>query len=385
MYIESLIHIIRSTNGCAGPLGVVWATPDPRDTVYKIHEQLSASNNTADTIVISDSRDVVAQVVYSLLRSVSSVLMYNSVEQMKSILLDDGIVCILDKSCRIPVPVATLIDDALNTPPCVLMNILKSAVYPDEVSWLWLYKQHAKAEKPVDIVIPLGNSTTDNLELRIALRSIDKYASGYNRVVLVTNCPPDWVQHVDIISAEDTHKNNKDANIINKVLASCTQSGISDRIIFWSDDQILNTQYDLMGHLPVYNTRGIDVFKDNPGKWNSRMYNTLCMVRDIHGYYDINWESHVPQPIDSHRFVSIMGELPYTDGAGMCINTAYFGSTYQQPTIPQHIIKHTFEKPLDSRNIPITKTFTGYNDKGFFGGLRESLLAHFNTKSKYER
>ena len=71
----------------------------------------------------------------------------------------------------------------------------------------------------VDIIIPLGTgSKSDNDELRLLLRSIEKNGSGYRRIIVVATEIPSWLQNAVTLQMPDSLHQNKDGNIIRKVL-----------------------------------------------------------------------------------------------------------------------------------------------------------------------
>ena len=79
----------------------------------------------------------------------------------------------------------------------------------------------------IDIVIPLSQgSKHNNWELRMALRSIERYSSFCGKVFVITDVPPAWLQNVEIILQSDAHKHNKDANIIEKLLTAASSAKI---------------------------------------------------------------------------------------------------------------------------------------------------------------
>lgn len=241
-------------------------------------------------------------------------------------------------------------------------------------------------EDKVDIVFTLAgeNSRTDNEELRIALRSIEKHAKDLGNVYIVTDNAPKWLDNVNIIHAHDIYTDNKDANLITKLLKACVCDKISDRFMYWSDDQVLTSDISLKHTIPVYNDRGIDHFSSSSSRWGTRMRHTLELVRDMGGDASCNWDSHVPQPIDKIMFSHIMGSLDFSTQPGLCVNTAYFGIKGEAKQCCQSSVKLTYEN-TDTARYDFNKVFVGYNDEGYFAGLREALLAKFPDKSKYEK
>lgn len=237
-----------------------------------------------------------------------------------------------------------------------------------------------------DIVFTLAgaHSPTDNEELRIALRSIDEYGEGVGKIWIITDNPPKWLTGVNIINVPDTVTNNKDANLINKLRKACSTPEVSDRFIYWSDDQAITSRIAMRDIFPVYNCRGFDYFKGGGGKWKCRMEHTLKVVEDAGGNTSVNWDSHVPQPIDKCLFESIMSKADYTTLPGLCINTAYFGLKGENPRFNQRDYKRTYEDDK-SKIFDLDLLFVGYNDAGYKSGLREALLYKFPDKSRYEK
>ena len=261
----------------------------------------------------------------------------------------------------------------------------------DYTSVGWLRKSLETTGVPsadkVDIVFTLAgaDSPTDNEELKIALRSIDTHAKDVGDIYIVTDNPPKWVQNVNIVHVPDTYTNNKDANLITKILHACDIDDLSERFIYWSDDQVLTSDVSLKYILPTYNTRGIDSFsRPDAKKWSIRMKHTLDLVQQHGGDVSHNWDSHVPQPIDKTRFRDIMNTVDFTTLPGVCINTAYFGLKCEPKQWSQTDVKLTYENS-DKCDYVFNKLFVGYNDSGYNAGLKEALLKEFPSPSKYEK
>ena len=241
---------------------------------------------------------------------------------------------------------------------------------------------------PVDAVYTISDSpsTNDYEELRLSIRSLARHAINLGNIWIVSKHMPEFLNNAHHIYGEDNYNNCKDANIINKVLAACANPDVSNRFIFMSDDQIFNMDIDLARLSPVFNDRDMKCFdtKESKNRWVKRMLNTFNVVKSRGGSTDVNWDSHVPQPIDKSKFMDIMMTLPYTTLPGLCINTAYFGCKLEPAIINQNNVKDTYENTC---KLPInpTKPFIGYNDKGYETGLREVLLDRFNDKCIYEK
>ena len=89
----------------------------------------------------------------------------------------------------------------------------------------------------IDVVYPLGTGSrwNDN-ELRYSLRSLEKNFPDLGRVWIVGHRPA-WLTGVVHVAMDDVHRHNKDANLIDKILAAC-RAGVSERFVRMSDDQV---------------------------------------------------------------------------------------------------------------------------------------------------
>ena len=98
--------------------------------------------------------------------------------------------------------------------------------------------QAPPAREKIDVVIPLSaGSRHGDAELRYALRSMCRHFEDLGRVWVIGPWPA-WLRGVEHIPARDDHS-SKDINIIRKLELACRQEKLSERFVFWSDDQVL--------------------------------------------------------------------------------------------------------------------------------------------------
>lgn len=360
------------------------------DLWYSILEVIRVSKPCPDIFITNSSPAITDNVIAPALWMIKEYAPGVSIRRFQ---VEDGIITMISGINDTPfIPQMTDLTRLLNN---LDMAAVKHDIinrYPlDSVAndtKLWRTLSTRGVDGPVDIVFTLGdkNQHMDCMDLRIALRSIDKNGYDVGKVWCVTMNPPKWLNNVEIINGADIFGNNKDGNLIHKLLKACDTPDVSNRFIFWSDDQVLNREFPLSKHIPAYNPRGIQHFDPNAGrnKWSFRMWNTLSTVERMGGISVCNWDSHIPQPIDKSLFKSIMSELPYTQQPGLCINTAYFGVKYEYPRIDQRSVKTTYEDSTPVTTLPDT-LFIGYNDDGINAGLRPLLLDKFGGISKYEK
>lgn len=241
-----------------------------------------------------------------------------------------------------------------------------------------------------DIVIPLSTqSITDNLELRVALRSIQRNATNLGTIHIYTAANIPWLRNCNVINMGDPIRDLKDANLINKIKAAASNPDVAQNFIFWSDDQVLTGPMDLDKAPVVYNVRNIQDFqrglKQHPeAKWYRRMIHTFEYIREHTGLLlPNNYDAHTPQPYSKSKVLEIFNEVPYHEQPGFCINTIYYGMQSMPPSVEQNKIKSTFEK--GHMAIPRTlKTYAGYDDASWSRGGAYFFLGLFFEMSKYE-
>ena len=236
----------------------------------------------------------------------------------------------------------------------------------------------------VDVIIPLGPGSLDheNNEIRILLRSLEKHCTGLGRIIVVTDCAPDWLNPdtVCILNMGDRHKDNKDANLIEKTLAAIEQYAV--RSFVWAaDDNVVMKPLDLRVAPKIYNNRTRASFPEKR-RWHERMRHTF----DTFPRLKCNFDSHTPQPFrDAQKLARSMRGVAYQEDPGMCIMTTFFASMDDLAGgVDQQDYKLTVEDVADI-NLDITSMlYLGYGDSGF-ASIREKLFKIFSEKSRFEK
>jgi len=245
------------------------------------------------------------------------------------------------------------------------------------------------ALKP-DIVIPLGNESRSNDdELRILLRSIDRNLKGYGRVFLVTSYCPAWVNRneVTVVDIADIYHDLKDANLFIKTLKTIEMYDVN-RFVWCSDDNVFS-QPVYAGMIPViHNHRKYDDFKQSENRWRVRVRNTFDWAFRRGADITYNYECHCPQLFDGQKLLEGMKNVDYTRQPGLTIYTTWRVVTDSwHNSIDQRELKATYEKQDDKNYLTDdlkARMFIGYNDACFLNGLRERLFNEFPDKGRFE-
>ena len=236
----------------------------------------------------------------------------------------------------------------------------------------------------VDIIIPLGNgSKSNNDELKILLRSLEKNGRNFRNIIVVTDEPPPWLCNVKVIPVSDELKHNKDGNIIRKVLTALTVCyDITPEFILTADDCAVLKETDFSLLPPITNARKKSDFPANGSIWQQRVRRTFEFFEKRGFPLMHNYESHTPQRFPSRKILRAMRGVNYESGIGYSVDTLFFGILGVSGGFDQSLFKVSAE----SAELPkLNRHFVGYNDKSFLGGLRRKLFELFPEKSKYER
>lgn len=248
-------------------------------------------------------------------------------------------------------------------------------------------------EKRADIVIPLGpGSKFGNDELRLALRSIEAHFLHLGTVWIVSTCAPDWLRNVRVLPVADTHTENKDANLFDKLKFAAECPAVTEDFCFVSDDQAFFADYDPFHAPTVRGKWGREHFAESGGgKWHARMLHTFDYLAERGVTLDLNLDAHVPVMYTKTDFRRALEGVDYVTAPGFCINTLVCGLTGRTGDVDMTAVKVTAESGDDLRALaesgcafPDTARFIGYNDDGFIGGFREALFHFFPKKSKFE-
>ena len=238
--------------------------------------------------------------------------------------------------------------------------------------------------KRIDIVIPLSReSVCGDFELRMALRSIARYVRNVGSIWLVAEELPGWCRDLRHLRHGDPYRANKDANLFAKILRACREPELTEKFLFWSDDQVILRPMPPEGIPPVYNRRGPEAFRGK-GRWHERMRNTFDFLaaRGIRPAW--NWDSHVPQMFEKKLFPGLAAAVDYAAPPGFCINTLYFGLRRFPAVLPQELVKMTCESDRPVTALDTRKLFLGYNDNALRNGLAELLEKFFPAPCRYE-
>ncbi len=247
-------------------------------------------------------------------------------------------------------------------------------------------KQGMGKNPTVDVVIPLWteNSGYNNLELRLALRSIEKYLSGYQDIIVVTDSPPSWLTNVKIIPHPDNSRKN--INLFRKRIAAAEFSD-ADYNLYCCDDYIFHKPVLAMD-IPAL-TCGRDMASYTGSQvWHQCLRATAKILKD-HNKPSRHCESHSPSLVERKKFLELAKlfekEREIEPGLVVC---GLYHNYYESTMLPIDQFKATFEANAGGANAVAEKCagskFLSFNNSGFESGVRSYLESLFPTPSRFE-
>ena len=236
----------------------------------------------------------------------------------------------------------------------------------------------------IDVVIPLGvkSGWGQHEELRYALRSAEMFVPDLGRAWIIGHRPP-WLKPEYHISHPDPYKQNKDANLIQKVIRVCGIPELTEDFIRMSDDQLFLAPWK--PHQYYLEPITEKMFDRHPKKWYDRLRNTCKALSSVAPLY--NFDAHIPASYNKHRFIEVVSQYNYGEFPGMCINTLYMnscGGDKQQlpPEVRLGVASPTSLDELVKRSKKAL--FCNYVDKGISDGFKHWVKSLLPKKSRFE-
>lgn len=159
---------------------------------------------------------------------------------------------------------------------------------------------------PLDILIPLGNGSAwgNNNELRYCLRSIERYATGYDRIFVIGEDPGFLNGQVRFRPLAEIEA-NKEARIASKILRTFEQTDIADDAVMFNDDYVLTAPVDLRA-LPFYHRGELASAIPCQGSvlYRAALGDTVGALRRANRptlHYDV----HMPMILNRQKFIGL--------------------------------------------------------------------------------
>ena len=238
----------------------------------------------------------------------------------------------------------------------------------------------------IDVIIPLNStgSTSNNNELKYAIRSIDKHLKGFRDIYIISKVKPAGFDRCKWVYTSDD-KPRKQMNIHNAIKSALNTNGISDNVIFWADDNVLMKDLDVTNFPVVSRTDDMMGFSNdsNARVWHRSVKNTAIILKEK-GYNTINYEAHTPVVFNKWKYLNLEKEFDFYSDVGLCYISLYLNRYGVSNSNTMRSVKATFESDSIDEAMVEGKTFIGYNDNAVRGGIFKLFEKYFPEKSKFE-
>lgn len=236
----------------------------------------------------------------------------------------------------------------------------------------------------LDIVIPLAaNSYTDNLELRFALRSIQKYLSDFRQVFIIGR-KPEWIKEVVHKPINEYAGDRfKDMNMRKKIMYACSLPELSDEFLYFHDDHFLLKSVRAP-RFPIHH-KGLlqDTLKiitmRNP--YRDVVMNTIKMLV-AKGKPTVDYDTHCPMIIDKKKFVdetsSVDHNKPFVIKSMYGNIVGIEGEFYRDCKIKSHISKAEISALIKDR------MYFSTSERALGPDMIEVFNVLYPKKSKFE-
>lgn len=237
----------------------------------------------------------------------------------------------------------------------------------------------------MDILIPLGRASTwQNNELRYCLRSIEKFASGYDRIFVVGDDPGFLSKRVEFRATKDIPA-NKQAAIAHKIFWAFQYTDISNTVALFNDDYVLRDRVNL-GRLLSYQRGPLEAAlasQDDP-VYRASLEETMCALRDV-GKPAYHYDIHVPIIITGRAFVELKAwwAKSICSKNGLVVKSTYANNAllYPGPVMRDCKLRERYD---DIDQATRGRFVFSYSDAGLTEVLKRWLTETFPEKSKWE-
>ena len=237
----------------------------------------------------------------------------------------------------------------------------------------------------IDVCYFLGRASRyDNWEIRYSIRSVEKNFKNLGKIWIIGQCP-DFINKnlVNYISFPDEPTQNKDRNLIQKLVYLGGESQLTEEFIMNSDDHFIINPVDISKFTPYIESTKFPFNKNS--LWIRRMERTKSTLLKF-GYTQWNYDTHIPHKINKSHCRELL-KFNF-DGVGMCVFTLYFNTLLNDPS-PNVITKEVrMELRADWRRglkEIVSGDFAIVNDRS--AGKKDvinRIESLFPTPSKYE-
>lgn len=232
----------------------------------------------------------------------------------------------------------------------------------------------------IDVVIPLGKSKTNFLDLKYALRALDKFTK--HGTVYIIGEKPNWITGVEHIAAADNpDKRWKERNIYLKAYTAFKRT---NRYLMMNDDHFLLRPTDIENYPYYFKGTCYQSMLKNASHYRQTMNQTKKFL-EKNGYEDKNFDGHCPIIFEEDRFfdnvlypVSWVG-TEFGFGMKSLYCAGMEGVYMDDKKLSTQVTLEQAKQACEGRSV------ISCTDAALCTGLGLYLAELFPEKSKYER
>lgn len=238
----------------------------------------------------------------------------------------------------------------------------------------------------VDVVIPLYyRSLHDYMELKYALRAVEKYLSGISQVFIIGNNLPPWITNVIQIKVSDNSPYSS-VNIKDKILTACHVKAITEDFILLNDDHFLLHDFNVQT-LPYYFQHSLS-YKALDCKqpyYFQQLVNTMNVLKD-RALPILHYDIHFPIRFNKSKFIEMCQAYDWSIEQGYAIKSLYcntFGIT-GVPSLDLNIMRPC--RSIDVLNDMLEgRTFFSTHEGAIDQVMESKWKELYPMKSKFEK
>jgi hypothetical protein len=251
----------------------------------------------------------------------------------------------------------------------------------------------------IDVVVPLGRgSNYRNVELRYFLRSLEKYAKGFRRVIILGENPKFLSTRRAEYHPIRQFPFGKATRIALKTLWAFENLDLTEEVLFCNDDYVFVKSFDVR-KVPNYQ-RG-DLFERSqiqlrqvpPGQvWQPDPYQKLLRetaeALKAAGKPTLDYDLHVPNIYRKTEFLSLKPwwEKSKTYKVGLVVKSVYGNNIFPTPGPRLRDLKLGKWRSHQHLLAAVHDRFVfSYGDAALESGLETSLFKMFPNFSSFEK
>lgn len=241
------------------------------------------------------------------------------------------------------------------------------------------------------VVIPYVKNKAQGNELKMALRSFDKFLRFGVNVVIIGDWE-EWMSDVVTVIEHECVSDNPQIDVLEKLKLAIAADEVTDKFI-WSNDDIYLVAPVMLAHIEVPKNKGIlrpELYK---GIYRDNMERTVALLAD---FPKLDFGTHTPVVYEKQSLVDMFERFPELNTGGYLISSVYFNTLFpefnpissielnwQSDNIALSIVSkqpdHKKFQELVSKKIFLNNAESGYSDF-----LMKYLLEMFPDKSEFE-